>query len=107
MRTLIFAILITFFVMSEVQAENLPQAVPQTTPDKPAVDLEKLVDEWLKRYNALDSWHITVDGKEEGIEQVVNSMMELYTPDVLADVPPHDEDQIGSVMLRGSELVRK
>lgn len=109
MRTLIMATLITFLVMSEVQAQNLPQNLPQTTPDKPkpALDPERLVDEWLKRLNALDDWRLTEDGKEEGIDEVVNSMMELYAPDVLADVPPHDEDQIGSVMLRGSALLRK
>jgi len=110
MRRLIIASLITFFITSEVQAKNSsPQTPPQTTPDKPkpALDPERLVEEWMKRLNALDSWHLTVDGKEEGIEDVVNSMMELYAPDVLAEVPPHDEDQSGSVMLRGSTLLRK
>src|SRR5262249_31579604 len=32
---------------------------------------------------------------------------ELYAPDVIAQVPPHDEDQIGPVMLRGSAQLRK
>src|SRR2546425_11138003 len=110
MRRLIIASLITFFITSEVQAKNSsPQTPPQTTPDKPkpALDPERLVEEWMKRLNALGSWHLTVDGKEEGVEDVVNSMMELYAPDVLAEVPPHDEDQSGSVMLRGSTLLRK
>jgi hypothetical protein len=34
-------------------------------------------------------------------------MMELYVPDAIAEVPPHDEDQIGPVMLRGAPNVRK
>ena len=33
--------------------------------------------------------------------------MELYAPDVIANLPPHDEDQIGPVMLRGSGQLRK
>jgi hypothetical protein len=109
MRRLIIATLITFFVTSEVQAKHLPQTPQQTTPDKskPALDPEKLVEEWMKRLNALDSWHLTVDGKEEGVQEVVDSMMELYSPDVLAEVPPHDDDQIGSVMLRGTALLRQ
>jgi hypothetical protein len=76
----------------------------QSAADSPE---QKLAEEWLKRLNALDDWYLSVDGKEEGIEEVVNSMMELYAPDVVAEVPPHDKDQIGPVMLRGSENVRK
>jgi len=34
-------------------------------------------------------------------------MMELFAPDVLAEVPPHDEEQIGLVMLDGSGQVRQ
>jgi hypothetical protein len=74
-----------------------------------AADLpeQQLAEEWLKRFNALDNWYLSVDGKEEGIEPLVNNMMELYAPDVLAEVPPHDKDQIGPVMLRGRDNVRK
>jgi hypothetical protein len=57
--------------------------------------------------NALDDWHLSVDGKEEGVDQVVDRMMELFTPDALAEVPPHDEEQLGPVMLVGSAQVRK
>lgn len=68
---------------------------------------QKLAEEWIKRLNALDDWYLSVGGKEEGVEQLVNSMMDLYAPDVLAEVPPHDKEQIGPVMLRGKENVRK
>ena len=34
-----------------------------------------------------------------GRDELVNRMMELYAVDVIAEVPPHDEDQIGPVML--------
>jgi hypothetical protein len=109
MPRIIIVTLIAFFVTFEVQGLTLPQNPPQTTPDnaKLALDPDKLADEWMKRMNALDDWHLTPDGKPEGLDEVVNSMMELYTPDVLADVPPHDEEQIGSVMLRGTTLLRQ
>jgi len=68
---------------------------------------QKLAEEWLKRLNALDDWYLSLDGKEQGIDQLVNSMTELYAPDVLAEVPPYDKEQIGPVMLRGRENVRK
>ena len=68
---------------------------------------QKLADEFMKRYNLLGNWTLSVDGKEEGVEPLVNSMMELFAPDVIAEVPPHDEEQIGPVMLRGSDNVRK
>ena len=42
-----------------------------------------------------------------GREEAVNRMMELFTPDAIAEVPPHDEDQIGPVMLHGNANVRK
>ena len=96
MRRLIISALILFLAAIEVQA--------QAAADSPE---QKLADEWIKRLNALDDWYLSADGKEEGVEQVVNSMMELYAPDVIAEVPPHDEDQIGPVMLRGSGNVRK
>jgi hypothetical protein len=57
--------------------------------------------------NALDDWSLSVDGKEEGVDALVSRMMELYAPDVIAEVPPHDAKQIGPVMLRGSANVRK
>ena len=33
--------------------------------------------------------------------------MEAFAPDAIVQVPPHDEEQIGPVVLVGSEQVRK
>lgn len=96
MRRLIISTLIVLLAAIEVHA--------QAAADLPE---QKQAEEWLKRLNALSSWYLTVDGKEQGIDQVVDSMMELFAPDVLAEVPPHDKEQIGPVMLRGKDTVRK
>ena len=109
MSKIVFAILIALFVAYEVHGPTFGQGQPPAAQDKPKVmpDTSKLADEWMRRMNALDDWHLTPDGKEEGLKEVIDSMMDLFTPDVLADVPPHDDEQIGSVMLRGSALVRQ
>src|SRR2546426_10937947 len=96
MRRFIISTLIILLAAIEVHA--------QAAADSPE---QKQAEEWLKRLNALDDWYLSLDGKEQGVEQLVNSMMELYAPDVLAEVPPHDKDQIGPVVLRGKESVRK
>ena len=96
MRRLLISTLIIFLAAIEVHA--------QAAADSPE---QKLAEDWLKRLNALDNWYLSVDGKEEGVEQLVDSMMELFAPDVLAEVPQHDKDQIGPVMLRGKENVRR
>ncbi len=57
--------------------------------------------------NNLSNYSLSFEGKEVGREELVNKMMELYAPDVVAEVPPHDDDQIGPVILRGSALVQK
>ena len=105
MRKLIFFTLLTLVL---AVLERQPQARAQA-PAPGAVDTSQRnrADEWIKRLNALSDWYISVDGKEEGIDQRVDSMMELYASDVIAEVPPHDPDQIGPVMLRGSANVRK
>jgi hypothetical protein len=109
MSKIIIATLIAFFVICHVQGLTFAQTPPQASQDKPKPlpDTTKLADEWMRRMNALDDWHLTPEGKEDGLKEVVDSMMELYTSDVLADVPPHDDEQIGSVMLRGSALLRQ
>src|SRR5215470_5229650 len=109
MSKIIIATLIAFFVVYCVERPILAQSPTEASQEKPKAlpDTTKLADEWMKRMNALDDWHLTSDGKEEGLKEVVDSMMELFTPDVLADVPPHDDEQIGSVMLRGSALLRQ
>src|SRR2546425_4950167 len=96
MPRLVFSILLGLLAVIEVQA--------QAAADSPE---QKLAEEWIQRLNALDDWYLSVDAKEEGVEPLVNSVMDLYAPEVLAEVPPHDKDQIGPVMIRGKENVRK
>src|SRR5439155_3311260 len=96
MRRLVFSILILFVAAIELHAQAAADAPEQ-----------RQAEDWIKRFNALCDWHLTLDGKEDGVEALVNSMMDLYAPDVLAEVPPHDKDQIGPVMLRGKDNVRK
>lgn len=100
---IVISILIALWAVFEFQA----QTPPQTTAAKPALDAAKLAEDWMTRLNALGNWYLSVEGKEVGRDEVVSRMMELYAPDAIAEVPPHDEDQIGPVMLRGSANVRK
>src|SRR5206468_3840958 len=75
---------------------------------KPAgPDPLQLAEDWMVRWNNLTNYSLSFEGKEVGREELVNKMMELYAPDVVAEVPPHDDDQIGPVILRGSALVQK
>src|SRR6266545_254598 len=96
MRRLVILTLIMLVAAIEVHA--------QAAADLPE---QKLAEDWLRRWNGLDDWYLSVDGKEQGVEPLVDSMMEMFAPDVLAEVPPHDKEQIGPVMLRGKENVRK
>jgi hypothetical protein len=100
MRKLILSTLFTLLALLELQAQT---PAPAPAP----VDTRNQVDEWMKRLNALSDWYISLDGKEQGVEQRVDSMMELFASDIVAEVPPHDPDQIGPVMLRGSANLRK
>lgn len=102
MLRLICSSLIALFFVFEAQAQ-----APVHEKSKLTIDPDKFVTDWIDRLNALDDWHISMSGEEEGVDKVVNHMMELFAPDVLAEVPPHDEDQIGPVMLLGSGQVRK
>ena len=95
-RLIIISTLITFLSVCDLQAQAALETKEQT-----------LAEEFLKRLNALDDWYLAVDGKEEGVDVLVNSMMELFAPDVLAEVPPLDPHQIGPVVLRGSTNIRK
>ena len=93
-------------------APTPPPPAPQTPPPAaaakpPAPDPLQLAEDWMVRWNNLTTYSVSFEGKEVGREELVNKMMELYAPDVVAEVPPHDDDQIGPVILRGSDLVRK
>src|SRR2546425_1839970 len=96
MRRAIFSILILLAATIQLHAQAAADAPEQ-----------RQAEDFIKRLNALSDWHLSLDGKEEGVDQLVNSMMELYAPDVLAEVPPHDKDQLGPVMLRGKDNLRK
>ncbi len=85
-----------------VQAQN----PPETPEEEAGPDIVALAVEWVDRLNDLDEWTISLDGREEGVEERVDVFMDLFSPDVLAQVPPHDEKQIGPVLLRGSEQLR-
>src|SRR5262245_54399308 len=102
MRVLIIPILIALLAAFGLQAQT-----PGPTPAKRVLNPNQLAVDWVDRLNALDDWHLSVEGKEEGIDPVVDRMMELFAPDVVAEVPPHDEEQLGPVMLVGSGQVRK
>jgi hypothetical protein len=106
MRRLILIIISISIPLWGVYAFQAQTPPPATAP-KPALDPAKLAEDWMSRLNGLDDWYLSEDGKEAGLDQVVNRMMELYAADVIAEVPPHDEDQIGPVVLRGSGNVRK
>ena len=86
-----------------------PPAVqtPPAAAKPPAPDPLQLAEDWLTRLNNLSNWTLTFEGKEVGREDLVNKMMELYAPDVVAEVPPHDDEQIGPVILRGRANVQK
>src|SRR5216684_3828368 len=93
-------------------APTPPPPAPQTPPPAaaakpPGPDPLQLAEDWMVRLNNLTNWYLTFEGKEVGREELVNKMMELYAPDVVAEVPPHDDDQIGPVILRGSANVQK
>ena len=47
------------------------------TSGAPTTPAAKLAEDWLNRLNALSDWYLSVDGKEVGVEDVVNRMMEL------------------------------
>ena len=103
MHKLILCTLISILVgVVDSRAQN----PSQTARVKIAMDPQRLADNWVVRLNALGQWAISPEGKEEP-DEVINHMMELYASDVIAQVPPHAEDQIGPVMLRGSDQLRK
>ena len=104
---IVISILIVLWAAFEFHAQTPPYQTPPTTAAKPALDPAQLAQDWMNRLNALDDWYLSVEGKEEGRGEAVNKMMELYAAEAIAEVPPHDEDQIGPVMLRGSANIKK
>ncbi len=100
MRWITISILITLLSVSASHAQT-----PAEPPPAAELDATFLGQEWVDRLNTLDDWRITMDGREEGVDRVVDGFLELLAPDVLVEVPPHDENQIGPVMLIGTDQV--
>ena len=94
---------VAFFVAAwEVEAAQFIEK------PEPSSEVELLAAAWLEQLNALDDWYLSLEGEEEGVDELVDSMMELYSPDVIANVPPfHDEDQFGPMSLDGREQLRR
>ncbi len=98
MRRLILLPLIAILAPGGLQAQRT---------EVEAGEAELLAEVWIDSLNALDEWSLSMDRQAQGFDQVVDRMMEPFAPDVIANLPPHDEDQIGPVMLRGSGQLRK
>jgi hypothetical protein len=102
MRKLIVILtFMTCFAAPELQAQRL---------EVPITDADRLASDWLTRLNALEQWYLSPDGQEVGLTPLIDRMMELYAPDVLAELPshvPYDPEQIGPVQLKGSDQLRK
>jgi hypothetical protein len=103
MGRLIVPALTMFLSAVQLQAQTPPVAAPA----KPAPDVTQLAVDWVDRMNNLSNWYLTMDGKEDEAGKVVDHMMEAFAPDAIVQVPPHDEEQIGPVVLVGSDQVRK
>ena len=101
--TKVTIVLIVLFTVLGIQA----RAQAPAPAAKPVIDAEKYAIDFTDRMDALSKWYLTYDGKEDGLQQAVDHMMELFAPDVIAEVPPHDDKQLGPVMLMGNAQVRK
>src|SRR5262245_27660576 len=84
-----------------------PAPAPSAAAKPPGPDPLQMAEDWLARLNNLSNWTLTFEGKEVGRQDLVNKMMDLYAPDVVAEVPQHDDEQIGPVILRGRGNVQK
>src|SRR6266567_3200824 len=88
-------------------AQTPPTPPPTAAAKPPGPEPLQLAEDSMARLNNLSNWYLTFEGKDMGREDLVNKMMELYAPDVVAEVPPHDDEQIGPVILRGKANVQK
>jgi hypothetical protein len=87
-------------------APPAPAAAP-AAPAKPAVDVAKLGTDFVDKLNTLDDWRLSMDGKEVGLDKIVDAFMADFAPDVFAELPADDEEQIGPLELHGIPQVRK
>src|SRR3954468_19330748 len=118
MRWMIVSILVVLLSAFAAQAQTptppappkaapAPAAATPATPAKPAVDVTKLGTDFVDKLNTLDDWRLSMDGKEVGLDKVVDAFMVDFAPDVYANLPTDDEEQIGPVELRGTAQLRK
>jgi len=84
-----------------------PAASTPPAPATPAVDVTKLGTDFVDKLNTLDDWRLSMDGKEVGLDKVVDAFMADFAPDVLAELPSDDEEQIGPLALNGTAQLRK
>ena len=89
------------------KAAPAPTPAPAAAPAKPAVDVTKLGTDFVDKLNTLDDWRLGMDGKEVGLDKVVDAFMADFAPDVFAELPTDDEEQIGPLELRGAPQLRK
>jgi hypothetical protein len=71
------------------------------------MDVIKLGTDFVDKLNTLDDWRLSMDGKEVGFDKVVDAFMGDFAPDVFAELPADDEEQIGPVELHGIAQLRK
>jgi hypothetical protein len=88
-------------------APPAPAAAAPAAPAKPAVDVTKLGTDFVDKLNTLDDWRLSMDGKEVGLDKIVDAFMADFAPDVFAELPSDDEEQIGPLELHGIPQVRK
>jgi hypothetical protein len=103
MSIFVIALFSAFAFQAQAQAPA-PAAAAQA---KPALDPDKLAIDWVDRMNELSNWYITVDGKEDDVKRVVDKVMEMYAPDAIVEVPPHDQTQQGALQLVGAPQIRR
>jgi hypothetical protein len=88
-------------------APPAPAAAPPAAPAKPAVDVTKLGTDFVDKLNTLDDWRLSMDGKEVGFDKVIDAFMADFAPDIFAELPTDDEEQIGPLELHGTAQLRK
>jgi hypothetical protein len=71
------------------------------------VDVTKLGTDFVDKLNTLDDWRLSMDGKEMGLDKIVDAFMADFAPDVFAELPSDDEEQIGPLELHGAAQLRK
>jgi hypothetical protein len=88
-------------------AAPAPAASAPAAPAEPAPDSTKLGTDFVDNFNRLSNWRLSMDGKEVGLDKVVDAFMADFAPDVFAELPSDNEEQIGPLELHGTAQLRK